>query len=34
MILGELINGKAIFTGNSTLNQIELVVELIGKPRI
>lgn len=31
-ILGELIVGKAIFQGTSTLNQIEKVLELIGKP--
>jgi len=32
-ILGELIVGKAIFPGTSTLNQIERVLELIGKPK-
>jgi len=32
-ILGELITGKAIFPGTSTLNQIEKVLELIGKPK-
>lgn len=31
-ILGELVNGKAIFPGNSTLNQIERVLELCGRP--
>lgn len=31
-ILGEMINGKAIFPGTSTLNQIERVIEVIGKP--
>lgn len=31
-ILGELINGKSIFPGNSTLNQIERILELIGRP--
>jgi mitogen-activated protein kinase 15 len=31
-ILAELIVGKAIFQGTSTLNQIEKVLELIGKP--
>lgn len=39
-ILGEMINGKAIFPGklcgnhlgNSTLNQIERVIEVIGRP--
>jgi mitogen-activated protein kinase 15 len=32
-ILGELIVGKAIYQGTSTLNQIEKVLELIGKPK-
>lgn len=31
-ILGELLLGKSIFPGNSTLNQIEKILELIGKP--
>lgn len=31
-ILGELVNRKAIFPGGSTLNQIEKVIELLGKP--
>lgn len=31
-ILGELIVGKALFPGTSTLNQIERVLELTGKP--
>lgn len=31
-ILGEMYLGKAIFPGNSTLNQIERVLELLGKP--
>ena len=31
-ILGELIIGKALFPGTSTLNQIERVLELCGKP--
>lgn len=31
-ILGELIVGKPIFPGTSTLNQIERVLELTGKP--
>jgi mitogen-activated protein kinase 15 len=30
---GELINKKAAFPGTSTLNQIERVIELIGKPK-
>jgi len=32
-ILGELITGKAIFPGKSTLNQIELILDLLGKPK-
>ena len=32
-ILGELIVGKAIYPGNSTLNQIERILELTGKPK-
>jgi len=32
-ILGELIIGKPMFPGTSTLNQIERVLELTGKPR-
>ncbi|KAM3132232.1 hypothetical protein pb186bvf_015692 [Paramecium bursaria] len=32
-IVGELVIGKAIFPGTSTLNQIERVLELLGKPR-
>lgn len=31
-ILGELIRGKAIFPGKSTVNQIELILDLLGKP--
>lgn len=31
-ILGELIIGKAIFPGKSTLNQIELILDLLGRP--
>jgi mitogen-activated protein kinase 15 len=31
-ILGEMYTGKAIFPGNSTLNQIEVILELVGKP--
>ena len=31
-ILGELINGKAIFQGKSTLNQIEKVLNILGAP--
>lgn len=33
-ILGELIVGKACFPGTSTINQIEKVLELTGKPSI
>ena len=32
-IIGELIIGKAIFPGTSTLNQIERIIELLGKPK-
>lgn len=32
-ILAELITGKPLFPGTSTLNQIERVLELIGRPR-
>ncbi|CAD8111786.1 unnamed protein product [Paramecium sonneborni] len=32
-ILGEMIVGKAIFPGTSTLNQIERIIELIGRPK-
>ncbi|CAD8057797.1 unnamed protein product [Paramecium sonneborni] len=32
-ILGEMIIGKAIFSGTSTLNQIEKIIELIGRPK-
>ena len=31
-ILGELVVSKAIFPGTSTLNQIERILELLGKP--
>lgn len=31
-ILGELITGKSTFPGNSTLNQIEKILELVGRP--
>lgn len=33
-ILGELILGKAMFPGNSTLNQIERILEVTGKPTV
>lgn len=32
-ILGELIVGKAIFPGKSTINQIEMILDLLGKPK-
>ena len=32
-ILGELIIGKAIFPGKSTIGQVELILDLIGKPK-
>eukprot|EP01017_Pseudomicrothorax_dubius_P012512 TRINITY_DN1522_c0_g1_i4.p1 TRINITY_DN1522_c0_g1~~TRINITY_DN1522_c0_g1_i4.p1 ORF type:complete len:484 (-),score=114.65 TRINITY_DN1522_c0_g1_i4:146-1597(-) len=32
-ILGEMLFGRAIFPGTSTLNQIERVLELTGKPK-
>ena len=32
-IIGELITGKAVFPGNSTLNQLERILELLGKPK-
>lgn len=31
-ILAELINGRALFPGKSTLNQIELILSVLGKP--
>lgn len=31
-ILGELLLGKPLFPGTSTLNQLERVMEVIGKP--
>ena len=31
-ILAEMITGKALFPGKSTLNQIELILELLGRP--
>lgn len=31
-ILGEMYSGKPVFPGNSTINQIEKIVELLGKP--
>ena len=31
-ILGELMNGKSLFPGTSTLNQIERILEITGRP--
>ena len=31
-ILAEMYYGKSIFPGNSTLNQVERIIELIGRP--
>ena len=31
-ILGELINGRPIFPGASTMNQLERIIQLTGKP--
>ncbi|KAG0577463.1 hypothetical protein M758_5G151000 [Ceratodon purpureus] len=31
-ILGELLNGKPVFPGTSTMNQIEKILEVIGRP--
>ena len=31
-ILGEMILGKPVFPGSSTMNQLEKVMELVGKP--
>lgn len=31
-ILGEMINGRPVFPGNSTMNQIERIIEVIGLP--
>lgn len=31
-ILGELINGRPIFPGSSTMNQLERIIQLTGKP--
>lgn len=31
-ILAELLNGRALFPGKSTLNQVELILEVLGKP--
>lgn len=31
-ILAELLNGKALFPGKSTLNQVEMILDVLGKP--
>lgn len=31
-ILGEMLLGKAIFPGTSTMNQVELIVDMLGRP--
>ncbi|CRH03837.1 mitogen-activated protein kinase 1, putative [Plasmodium relictum] len=31
-IMGELLSGKPLFRGNSTMNQLEKIIEIIGKP--
>ena len=31
-ILAEMILGKPLFPGTSTINQLELIIELLGKP--
>lgn len=31
-ILGEMLTNKAIFPGTSTLNQVELIINLLGNP--
>lgn len=31
-ILGEMILGKAIFPGTSTMNQVEMIIDLLGMP--
>jgi len=31
-ILGEMILGKAIFPGTSTMNQVEMIIGLLGTP--
>lgn len=31
-ILGEMLLGRAIFPGTSTMNQVELITEVLGKP--
>jgi len=31
-IFGEMVNGKPVFSGSSTLNQLEVICELLGEP--
>jgi hypothetical protein len=31
-ILGELLNGKPIFPGSSTMNQLDRIMEFTGRP--
>ena len=31
-LIGELLSGKPIFPGNSTLNQLDRILTLTGKP--
>lgn len=31
-IFGEMLNGDVVFNGSSTLNQLEKIIELTGKP--
>jgi len=31
-IFGEMLNGKPVFNGTSTLNQLEVIAELVGQP--
>eukprot|EP01133_Synstelium_polycarpum_P008475 gene8475-9967_t len=31
-ILGELLGGRAMFPGNSTMNQLDLIIEVTGRP--
>ncbi|GAM18277.1 hypothetical protein SAMD00019534_014520 [Acytostelium subglobosum LB1] len=31
-IMGELLGGKAMFPGNSTMNQLDLIIEVTGRP--
>jgi mitogen-activated protein kinase 15 len=33
-ILGEMLNSKPVFPGNSTMNQLDRIVQLIGHPSV